>query len=217
MNKDFVASYSGGKDSILAVDRMIRDGFNLRGLIIVYNTDMNRSWFHGIPKDVIKLVEQSIGVKIWVVETSGEEYYLNLEKQLEVVKSQGIDLCVFGDIDIEDHRIWCKKRCSNTGIKAVFPLWLEDRKSLVSEFIKRGYKANITVINTNMMSDKYLGKVLSLDLLTQLEKAGVDVCGENGEYHSFVSDGPLFNNPVSFKLGEKIIIEHLSVMPVETE
>ncbi len=215
MNKGFVASYSGGKDSVLAIDRMIANGYELKALIIVYNNQLDRSWFHGIPRKVIQAVEKSLDVPIWIVETNGEDYHYNLEKQLSYAKTQGIELCVFGDIDITAHREWCESRCDNANIKAVFPLWQESRSDLVYEFVNKGYQAHITVIDQNKMSAEFLGKTLTIETLKQLANSKIDVCGENGEYHSFVSDGPIFKTPVKFKLGEKLEINNLAIMPVE--
>jgi uncharacterized protein (TIGR00290 family) len=214
MNKKFVASYSGGKDSILAIHRTIGQGNQLLALIITYNTDKNRSWFHGIPKPILERVSDSLGVPVWLVETTGEAYAKNFEKILHHAKLQGADACVFGDIDIEGHHEWCSARCQEAGIEALFPLWNENRKTLVYEFIDQGFVANMTVIDTNRLSEYFLGSVLTKSIVDEIEAQGVDACGENGEYHTFVSGGPLFNEPIDFSFGEKVKEEHYVILPL---
>ena len=203
MGKKFVASYSGGKDSVLAIDRSLSAGMQPVALITTFNTDRKRSWFHGIPDAILKRVSRSVGIPLWFLETSGEEYTRNFEKELRKAKEHGAEVCVFGDIDIEAHRVWCTERCVAAGLEVYFPLWGEKRDRIVSEFIDKGYTATLTVVDTSRMAESFLGKNLTVALVDKMRSAGVDVCGENGEYHTFVSDGPIFKVPISFSFGEK--------------
>lgn len=214
-NRKFVASYSGGKDSILAISRAIAQGYEPVAFITTYNTDRKRSWFHGIPQQVLDSVSNSVNIPVWLIQTSGEEYTENFEKVLAAAKELGAELCVFGDIDIEEHHKWCSERCENVGMEAFFPLWGEPRKSLVYEFIDKGYVANFIVIDTSRMDEKYLGQKLTRDIAEQLESQGVDICGENGEYHTFVSAGPIFTKPVMFSFGKKILDNGYAVLPID--
>jgi len=210
----FIASYSGGKDSILAIYRAVRQCYRPVALITTYNTDKNRSWFHGIPEAVLQSVSDSLGIPVWLIKTAGEEYAQNFEKTLLQAKELGAEICVFGDIDIEDHHHWCSERCRNTGIEPLFPLWGEDRKKLVYEFIDSGFTANITVIDTSRMSAGFLGQTLTKETVNRIAAQGADICGENGEYHTFVSAGPLFMKRVEFSFGEKIIENGYAVLPI---
>ncbi len=212
--KKFIASYSGGKDSILAIHRAIKAGYEPIMLIITYNTDKNRSWFHGIPEGVLASVSNSLEVPIKLIKTSGEDYAKNFEIALKEGKELGADFCVFGDIDIEDHKKWCTDRCQNAELDWLFPLWQEERKKLVIEFIESGYTANITVVNRDMLSDKFLGKKLTKELMKEIEIEGADVCGENGEYHTFASSGEIFKHKVEFEFGEIIHENNYGIMPV---
>lgn len=212
--KKFIASYSGGKDSVLAIHRAIEQGYEPVVFIITYNTDKNRSWFHGIPEEVLESVSKSVEIPIKIIKTSGEKYEENFEKALKYGKDLGADFCVFGDIDIEAHKEWCVNRCENVGIEWLFPLWQEDRKKLVYEFIDSGYTANITVINKDMLDDRFLGKKLSKELLEEIENEGADVCGENGEYHTFASAGKLFKHRVEYSLGEIIHENNYGIVPI---
>lgn len=212
--KKFVASYSGGKDSMLSIYRAIKSGLEPLALIITYNKDRNLSWFHGVPKGVLDSVSKSLDIPIWLIETSGEEYTKNFEKALTKAKNEGAQVCIFGDIDLEGHLKWCSERCENVGILPCFPLWQEDRKKLVYEFLDSGFTSTFTVINTKMLNDKFLGLTMTKEICEQIEKEGADICGENGEYHTFVSNGPLFKEKVKFKLGDKIENEGYSILPI---
>ncbi len=212
--KKFIASYSGGKDSILAIHRAIEAGYEPVMLIITYNIDRGRSWFHGIPEELLKDISWSLEIPIKLVKTTGKDYAQNFKKALVEGKEMGAEICVFGDIDIEDHKKWGTTLCEEVGIKTLFPLWQEERKKLVLEFINKGYTANITVINKDMLNEKFLGEKLTESLLVEIEKDGADVCGENGEYHTFVSDGPIFKNKLHFNFSTKISENNFAIVPV---
>ena len=212
--KKFIASYSGGKDSILALYRAINAGLSPLGLITTYNTDANRSWFHGLSKDLIRKVSASLFIPITLVKTSGEQYEENFEKALTDAKNAGAEVCVFGDIDIAGHLEWGTLRCENTGLIPFFPLWKEERKKLVYEFVDSGFSAIITVVDTSRMPKKFLGQVLSRELADAIEKSGADICGENGEYHTFAYDGPLFSKKVDFFAGDTIERDNYRILAI---
>jgi uncharacterized protein (TIGR00290 family) len=213
--RKFVASYSGGKDSILAIYRAIKLGMKPVTLIITYNIDMERSWFHGIPGDLLNEVSASLGIPIKLIKTSAKDYATNFEMELKIQKENGAEVCVFGDIDLEEHLQWCTARCDKAGIEAFFPLWQEDRKALVKEFIDNGFTANISVVDTDRLSKKHLGMTLSPETVASITSEGADACGENGEYHTFVSDGPLFRTPVSFCYGDMVKNGQYAILPIK--
>ena len=213
--KSFVASYSGGKDSILAIYRAIKLGMKPASLIITYNIAMERSWFHGIPNDLLNEVSASLGIPIKLIKTSEKDYVANFEKELKAQKENGVEVCVFGDIDLEEHLQWCTARCDAVGIEAFFPLWQEERKALVDEFIEKGFTANIIVVDTERLSERYLGRTLSPETVSSIIAEGADACGENGEYHTFVSNGPLFKTPVSFCYGEPVKYGRYAILPIK--
>lgn len=192
----FVASYSGGKDSVLAIHRAICQGMVLQALIITYNTDLERSWFHGVPPDILAEVEQSVGVPVQLIRTAGADYNANFERALLEQKKLGAQACVFGDIDIEGHLQWGIERCNAAGVEACFPLWKENRESLVRECISCGFVPYITVVDTKRLSADFLGHPITPQVMDRIKDAGADVCGENGEYHTFVMDGPIFAQPL---------------------
>jgi len=212
--KKFVASYSGGKDSALALHRALRAGLVPLGLLTTYNTDMNRSWFHGMSDATIEKVSTSLALPITLVKTSGELYHENFERALFDAKSRGAEVCVFGDIDIEDHLQWCIARCEVAGLIPHFPLWKEDRKKLVYEFIDSGFSAIITVLDTTRIPREFLGKILTRETAEAIEKSGADICGENGEYHTFTFDGPIFQHKIDFPIIEKLDLGRLAVLNI---
>jgi uncharacterized protein (TIGR00290 family) len=213
--KNFIASYSGGKDSTLAIYRAIKSGMNPLELVTTYNTSMAQSWFHKIPDTLLCKVSYEIGIPISLIQTPGEKYTENFENKLREAKGRGAQVCVFGDIDLEEHLEWCTKRCKAVGLDAFFPLWKEERKKLVYEFIDYGFKTMITVVDTKRLPEKFLGRILSRETADEIESYGADICGENGEFHTFAFDGPLFKNPVNFSTGEIARSENYSVLPLK--
>lgn len=213
-DKKFVASYSGGKDSTLAIYRAINKEMIPMELITTYNIDKNRSWFHGILEESLQAASKAMNIPLNLIKTTGKDYAFNFEQKLRKAKENGADICVFGDIDMEDHFQWCTEICKNAGIEAHFPLWKEDRKKLVYEFIDEGFKTIINVVDNSRMPKDFVGEVLTRELANKIEKSGADICGENGEYHSFAFDGPIFTNPVDFTRGTIIQVDNFTVMPI---
>jgi len=210
----FVASYSGGKESALAVYRAVKEGHEPMALITTYNIDAGRSHFHGLSEDVLGKVADALCIPLWLIKTSGAKYAQNFEKTLFRAKEHGAEACVFGDIDIEGHIAWCSERCKNVGIAPLFPLLNESRKDVVYELIDNGFIANITIINAKKVSESFLGKQLTKEIAQQIAAGGADICGENGEYHTFVSAGPNFKHPVNFSFGDKFARDDYAFLPV---
>ncbi len=198
MSKKVCVSYSLGKDSTLALYRAIKSGCDVMALIISVNEENLRSWFHGVDSELINAVSSSLGIPVILAKSDGSNYREVFVEALEEAKSLGVSECVFGDIDIEDHFDWCSAVCDEAKMSAWFPLWKEDRREIVEEFINSGFKAIIKTVSKQFKMDmSFLNRQLTLDVLDELESLGVDVCGENGEYHTFVFDGPIFNKPIA--------------------
>jgi uncharacterized protein (TIGR00290 family) len=213
--KKFIASYSGGKDSTLAIYRAISHGMIPMELITTYNIDKERSWFHGIPQPVLDNISKEMNIPISLIKTTGEEYTRNFEAKLLDARNKGAEICVFGDIDLEGHLEWCTERCKAVGLEAYFPLWKESRKKLVYEFIDSGFKTIITVVDNSRMPASFAGQILTREVADEIEKSGADICGENGEYHTFAFDGPLFKKAVEFTIGEKVEVDNLIIIPIQ--
>lgn len=200
MSKKFVMSYSCGKDSTLALYRMIKGGHKPVALLVTANKKESRTWFHGVPEDLLQEVSKSLNIPLLLVKCEGEEYKDAFNNALKKAKEDlGVEACAFGDIDLEAHRTWCTERCNEADIEAVFPLWNEEREKLTFEFIDTGFKTVIKNVRLDVLSTEFLGKQLTKSVVEDIVKAGSDACGENGEYHTFVFDGPLFKYPIKFK------------------
>ena len=137
-----------------------------------------------------------------------------IEQQLRAAGEKGAEICVFGDIDLEPHRQWCTARCTAVGMEACFPLWQENRKALVLEFLDTGYRTLITTVDTSRMDASFLGRELDHDVVDEIEACGADACGENGEYHTFVFSGPMMSVQIPYLAGETILQGQYAIMPV---
>ncbi len=197
---DFVISYSGGKDSALALYRMIMQGYKPVAMITTVNSEQDRSWFHGIQSELLNKVSESLNIPIIKCTCKPEEYTESFENGLKEAKALGAEACVFGDIDIEGHSEWNHARCESAELKCILPLWQEDREKIVKEFIDCGFKAVIKIVQIKDLDETFLGKTITHDLIEKIRSTGADPCGENGEYHTFVYDGPIFSFPINFSI-----------------
>ena len=199
---NFVISYSGGKDSVMALHKMLEQGHTPIGLLVTINQEAQRSWFHGVDFQLLQSISDSLKIPLLLCETTGEDYPKALEQGMRKAKELGAEACVFGDIDIEEHRTWCKARCEKAGLLCVHPLWQRNRQEHTRETIQLGYRCIIKCIRNDVLSRDFLGKELNTPLLQRMERLGIDICGENGEYHTVVVNGPAFYQPVAYKCGE---------------
>ena len=122
-----------------------------------------------------------------------EEQFLGAMKEC---KDTGINHAVFGDIDLEDHLNWIRETCAKVGIEAVHPLWLEPRRKVVKDFVEAGFEAYVVVVNQAMMPSEFVGRKFTTELIDELEALGIDSCGESGEFHTVVVDGPIFSDRI---------------------
>nr|WP_312291144.1 diphthine--ammonia ligase [Clostridium chromiireducens] len=216
MNKGkVVISFSGGKDSILSLYRMIKNGYEVIELLVTFD-NQNDSCFHKIPRDILEKVSKELEIPLTVIDCSGNKNYEEeFEKALKVSKDKGAEVCVFGDIDIEAHKKWCLDRCNAAEINGVFPLWQENRESLTNEFIDYGFKAVIKKVNLNALGIEFLGKELTKEVVNEIKKLGCDPSGENGEYHTLVFDGPIFKHGIKFDKVNKEIVGDFGYLTIK--
>lgn len=204
MNKNCFVSWSGGKDSCLALFRAMSQGYKPKMLFTMFSIENDVSSAHRLNEDIIKAQVNALDLESTIGRAKFEDYEAVFVRNLEAFKSQDIQYGIFGDIDLDEHRKWEETVCEKAQMTAVLPLWQEDRKKLVKEFIDLGFKARIVVVNKTMMSPEFLGRDLSHELLEEIEKTGADVCGENGEYHTVVYDGPLFKTPLNLNFSKEV-------------
>lgn len=202
--KAFV-SWSGGKETVLSCYRAMQDkDVEVAYFLNMVSEDGKHSRSHGISSRLLKLQAESIGVPIIQVKTSWETYEEEFSKIVLTLKKNGIQAGVFGDIDLQGHRDWVEKICKDAGIKPILPLWEEKREKLLEEFIDLGFKSIVVATRAEVLGKEWLGRKLDKDFVEEIKAMkNVDPCGEKGEYHTFVYDGPVFKYPVEFVIGGK--------------
>jgi len=204
-NKTFFCSWSGGKDSCLSLYYALKQGGIPKRLITMLIENGERSRSHGLSLNLLKKQSESLNIPLSTYATSWEDYETNFITALKEIKESGINIGVFGDIGIEDHKNWVKKVCNKTNMLEYLPLWKKLRRKIVKEFIDYGFKAIIVAVKDDkLLGKELLGRELDKNLIRILEKRGVDPAGENGEYHTLVTGGPIFTNDIEYKLEEKI-------------
>jgi diphthine-ammonia ligase len=197
-NSRFFCSWSGGKDSCLALYRTIKAGNSCASLLTMIDETGDRSRSHGLSPVALTAQADSLGIPLKTASTTWDSYENTFKTHISEFIKDGIINGVFGDIDLLPHRQWVERVCGEAGITAHLPLWQANRRALVTEFVSAGFKAIIVVVNTSKMPDRFLGRTIDIELITELEAVGVDACGENGEFHTFVYDGPIFKKPLKF-------------------
>ena len=196
-------NWSSGKDSALALYRAVMSGlYDVRALFSVVKTD-GRLAMHEVGEALLRRQADAIGIPFhpFHIDTSwtDAEYAACMSKAVGRFKAQGIATALFGDLYLDGLRRWRKANCRQDGIRAEFPLWHVEPMDAVNEFIRLGFKAVITCVDSSVLDGSFVGRNIDDGFISELP-AGVDVCGEHGEYHSFVYDGPLFRRPVDFKV-----------------
>ena len=208
------SSWSGGKECALATYKAISQGHEVLYLLNFVSEDGERSRSHGIKASVLALQAEAIGIPVIQVKTSWEDYEENFKKVARALKDKGIEGGVFGDIDMEEHREWVERVCSEVGIKAFLPLWGIKAEKLIEELLKLKFKA--TIVATRL-DENLPGKVLNKALVRQISKLGSHPCGENGEYHTFVTDGPIFRKALKVTSGESKKIDNIWFREISAE
>ncbi len=211
----FVMSYSCGKDSTLALHKMVEQGHTPVGLLVMINRDQERSWFHGVDEPLLTEIADALSLPLIECPSSGEEYHLALEEGLRHAQKLGAELCAFGDIDVEENAAWSRARCDAVGMRYAFPLWQMDREQVLMEFLGLGYQAVVKCVRNGVLSKELLGKTLDQQMLSVLRESGADICGENGEYHTLVVDGPLFRHPVRYQTKQVLDFGNISAINIE--
>lgn len=212
MKEKVLFSWSGGKDSALALYELQKtDNYEIAALVTTVVKDYNRISIHGVRQPLLELQAESLGFQLKKVfiskNTSNEEYESKMQEFLEKYSTAGVRSVVFGDIFLEDLRKHREENLSKIGMEAIFPLWKRDTTELARTFIDSGFKAVITCVDTNVLDRKFTGKVFDEQFLSELAPT-VDPCGENGEFHSFVYDGPIFQERILHTTGQVVLREN---------
>lgn len=212
--KKVIFCWSGGKDSALALYHVLKSNeYDVIALLTTVNQTYKRISMHGVREELLEQQASSIGIpliKMYVSEGSNLEYEREMEKLLLRYKTQGVEAVVFGDIFLEDLRVYREHNLSKVGLKALFPLWKRDTKELIEEFFRLNFKTVVCCVNDAFLDNNSVGVELDRAFKNTLPE-NVDVCGENGEFHTFCYEGPLFKKRIDFLIGEKVY------KPIETK
>ncbi|WP_433596514.1 diphthine--ammonia ligase [Lysinibacillus xylanilyticus] len=213
----FIASFSGGKDSVLALYKAMKVGEAV-GLIVMLEEEGERSRSHGMPPELIRAQAKSIGLPVYTAAASWIEYEKVFMSLLEKAKNQGAEVLVTGDLDMPEHGCWHDKVTKNAGLKLGMPLWEMDHREAVEEFINLGFVTIIVTVNLSLgMREEDLGRTLTHEYIKELEARGIDPCGEGGEFHTTVLDGPIFKQPIPVRKCEIIRNGEYAFLPLELD
>lgn len=206
-----ILSWSGGKDSALALHALQRrPEFEVCGLLTSINDHYGRVSMHGVRESLLDAQADAIGLPLCKVRLSerpsSEEYEQRMQGMLESVKSRGIRHVAFGDLFLEDIRQYRIAQLQRVGMQALFPLWQRPTETLAREFIALGFRAVLCCVDGTALDEALAGRLYDDALLHDLP-AGVDPCGENGEFHSFVYDGPVFRRAIPIRTGKRVTRE----------
>ena len=198
--------WSGGKDSSYALHKVLTEGlYEIKYLLSTFNGTYNRLSMHGVREALIQEQADRIGIpllKVYVYEASNEEYEKQMNETLLKLKSEGITTVLYGDIFLEDLREYREQKMAQLDMQCVFPIWKTDTAWLINDFVAKGFKSYTCCINDGYLDESWAGRLINESFINELPPT-VDPCGENGEFHSFCFDGPLFSEPISVGLGEK--------------
>lgn len=208
MGQKTLVSWSSGKDSAYALHVLRNKGdIEVVGLLTTVNEPAARVAMHAVRLELLELQAERLGLSLWCIDLpypcSNEEYEARMLKAVEKARREGIVNIAFGDLFLEDIRAYRERHLENTGIRPLFPLWHMDTRALAEQMLDAGVVAHLTTVDLERLPCHFAGRRWDRQLLRELP-ASVDVCGENGEFHSFVSDGPGFARPISVSAGELV-------------
>jgi uncharacterized protein (TIGR00290 family) len=209
MMRKVLLTWSGGKDSALALYELQRKhDHEILALLTTLTEEYNRISMHGIRDILLEFQVNSLSLPVERVylskDSCNEEYGAKMSEVLQKYLRVGVSGVVFGDIFLEDLRKYREDNLSKIGMKAIFPIWKRDTAELAYEFIDLGFKAIITCVDSHVLDRTFVGRYFDRQLLSEFPSM-VDPCGENGEFHSFVFDGPIFQKSVSYIKGEVVL------------
>lgn len=205
-------NWSTGKDSAMALHRLQQDPhYQVERLITTVNKYHDRVSMHGLRRELLLKQVAALDIPCSTIELPEQPdmatYEALVGTMLQSLKDEDFDHAAFGDIFLEDLKVYREQQMASFGLKTVFPLWQKDSKTLLREFIDQGFKAILVCIDANKLDVSFAGRMIDERFIADLPK-DVDPCGENGEYHTFCFDGPIFKRPISFEIGECVYKEY---------
>jgi len=205
-------NWSGGKDSALCLYKAMQSGsYNITHLLTSVNAVHNRISMHGVKRSLLEAQANAIGLPLLTIklpeQPSMQEYEEAMLAKVQQLKQSGCTHAIFGDIFLEDLRVYREQKLQQQGIACAFPLWKQDTTALVHEFIHLGFKSMVVCVNGQYLDKSFCGRVIDESFLQDLP-TNVDPCGENGEFHSFVFEAPVFKQPIAITKGEIVYKEY---------
>ncbi len=210
MNPHAFVSWSGGKDSALALHRARESSVEIVALITMLEETGERSRSHAVPVSVMRAQADAMGLRLVTACASWRDYESVFIATLKSLRTEGITHGVFGDIDLQAHRDWEEKVCAAADIVPLLPLWHQARREVAETVLQLGICAKVVCVNGRWLDESFSGRDYDCAFVDSLP-AGVDACGENGEFHTFVYAGPMFRKPLEVKIAKT----HRYVAPPE--
>jgi uncharacterized protein (TIGR00290 family) len=219
MPQKIALSWSGGKDACLALHYLMNSNtYEIAHLHTVIGEETNRVGMHGIKKELIEAQAISLNIPLKISylpsDKSNKSYDQVMSKYADYCKSEGIETIAFGDIFLEDLRKYREEKMAEAGMKCIFPLWKKPTTSVIKEFLNLDYQTKICAGDASKLKKEMIGQSMDHQLLKDLPM-DIDPCGENGEFHTFVYDGPLFHNPIEIKMSR--VHSHFYEYQIEEE
>jgi uncharacterized protein (TIGR00290 family) len=209
MEMILVGSWSGGKDSLLACYKAIKEGHQIKYLLNFISDQYKRCCFHGIEANLIHLQAELIGIPLIQKEVGADmaKYETEFKEAVSETKVRGIQGMVFGDVYLEEHKNWVERVCEDLEIVPIEPLWNHSPLEMMEEFIHLGFKAVVVSCKADILGKDFIGRLFDKDLLQELKMKNICPCGENGEFHTFVIDGPIFKRRIEILESEPVLKE----------
>ena len=206
--RQVLMSWSGGKDSCLALYEIQKEQrCRVAALLTTVTRDYDRVSMHGVRRALLERQAASLGLPLHEVLISkgatNEEYERKMAEAFSTYREGGIDTIAFGDLFLEDIRAYRDQFLARHGMRGLYPIWMRDTKEFIKQFLRLGFKAVVTCVDGRVLAPSFAGMMIDEDFLSALP-ADVDPCGENGEFHTFVFDGPAFKETVRFTVGERV-------------
>jgi len=207
--EDVLFCWSGGKDSAMAL-HALREGrdYRISALLTTITEEYDRISMHGVRRALLERQAESLGLPLHAVlippQCINATYEERMKEALALHFARGVRRVAFGDIFLEDLRVYREKNLAQVGMQALFPIWKRDTRELAREFVRLGFRAITVCVDPRVLDASFAGRELDKSFFADLPPA-VDACGENGEFHTFVFDGPIFQTPIPCRVGEKVL------------
>lgn len=206
MSEPILMGWSGGKDSALSVQALRCDpALHIHALLTTITDDYDRISMHGVRRTLLQMQTKSLGLPLIEVRIpigcDNATYEAKMEEVLLEAKAEGVRRCAFGDLFLQDIREYRDRQLARVGMTGIYPVWGIDTHELARRFIADGFKTILVCVDPNKLDSRFCGREFDASLLEELPES-VDPCGENGEFHTFVYDGPIFKHPVAVRRGE---------------